>query len=74
MIEVVHETVSSNGKEIVLEKGRRAPGVRLIIETSDGEFLITKEERFDVDFIIMTAELSEFINELLAAFGGENSA
>lgn len=47
MIEIVHETVSSNGKEFVLEHGRRAPGVRLIIETSDGEFLITKEERFD---------------------------
>jgi len=47
MIEIVHETVSSNGKEIVLEKGRRAPGVRLIIETPDGEFLITKEQRFD---------------------------
>ena len=26
MIEVIHETVVSNGKEIVLEKGRRAPG------------------------------------------------
>lgn len=34
----------------------------------------TEEERFDVDFIIMTAELSEFINEMLAVFGGENRA
>ncbi len=47
MIEIVHETVSSNGKEIILEKGRRAPGVRLIIKTPDSGFLITKEQRFD---------------------------
>ena len=52
MIEIVHETLFPNGKEIVLEKGRRAPGVRLIIETPDGEFLISKEERFGlgIDF------------------------
>src|SRR3989344_2488596 len=46
MIEIVHETLFPNGKEIVLEKGRRAPGVRLIIHTPDGEFLVSKEERF----------------------------
>jgi ADP-ribose pyrophosphatase YjhB (NUDIX family) len=48
MIEIVHETVSSNGKELVLEHGRRAPGVRLIIETPEGGFLITKEERYGI--------------------------
>lgn len=48
MIEVVHETVISNDKEIVLEKGKRAPGVRLIIETPDGEFLISKEIRHNI--------------------------
>ena len=48
MIEIVQQTVSSNGKEIVLEKGRRAPGVRLIIETKDGGFLISKEERHNI--------------------------
>ncbi len=48
MIEIIHETVSSNGKEIMLERGRRAPGVRLIIETKDGEFLISKEERHTI--------------------------
>lgn len=48
MIEVVQETIISNGKEIVLEKGRRAPGTRLIIETLDGEYLITKEERHNI--------------------------
>jgi|ERR1035437_295485 8-oxo-dGTP pyrophosphatase MutT (NUDIX family) len=48
MIEIVHETFSSNGKEIILESGRRAPGVRLIIETPDGELLISKEERFRI--------------------------
>ena len=46
MIEVVHETIiAPNGKEITLERGRRAPGVRLIIKTPDGKFLISKEER-----------------------------
>lgn len=45
MIEIVQEAVLSNGKEIIFEKGRRAPGVRLIIKTPDGEFLISKEER-----------------------------
>lgn len=48
MIEIVHETVSSNGKELVLEHGRRAPGVRLIIEAPDGGFIITKEERYGI--------------------------
>jgi 8-oxo-dGTP pyrophosphatase MutT (NUDIX family) len=48
MIEIVQETVFSNGKEIVLEKGRRAPGVRLLIETPNGEFLISKEERHGI--------------------------
>ena len=46
MIEVVHENIiAPNGKEITLERGRRAPGVRLIIETPDGKFLVSKEER-----------------------------
>ena len=31
----------------------------------------TEAERFDVDFIIMTAELSEFLNNLIEIFGGE---
>lgn len=52
IIEVIHETFHSDGKEITLEKGRRSPGVRLIIETPDGEFLINKEERprFGLDY------------------------
>ncbi len=45
MIEVVHEIVSIDNKEVIYEKGRRAPGTRLIIETPDGGFLISKEER-----------------------------
>jgi 8-oxo-dGTP pyrophosphatase MutT (NUDIX family) len=45
MIEIVHETIFADGKEFVLEHGRRAPGTRLIIETPDGEFLITREDR-----------------------------
>jgi len=52
IIELVHETYFSNGKEITLEKGRRSPGTRLIIETPDGGFLISKEERpgFGLDY------------------------
>lgn len=45
MIEIVQETALVNGKEKIYEKGRRAPGVRLIIETNDGEFLISEEDR-----------------------------
>lgn len=32
----------------------------------------SKAEQFDADFCVMTAELTPFINELIAAFGGEN--
>ncbi len=46
MIEIIHEIVDFNGKEIILEHGRRAPGVRLIIKTPNGGFLISKEERY----------------------------
>lgn len=48
MIEIVHETVSSNGKELILEHGRRAPGVRLLIQMPGGGFIITKEERYGI--------------------------
>lgn len=34
----------------------------------------TFEEKFDVDFSIMTAELAQFLPRLLAIFGGENRA
>ncbi len=34
----------------------------------------TFEEKFDVDFAIMTAELAQFLPRLLAIFGGENRA
>jgi len=53
IIEVVEETVNSNGKEFRLEKARRAPGVRLIIETPEGNLLLNKEKRHyleEVDF------------------------
>ena len=45
MIEIVHQTFVTNGKEKIHERGRRAPGVRLIIETPLGESLISKEQR-----------------------------
>ncbi|MEN9596109.1 MAG: hypothetical protein RL236_543 [Pseudomonadota bacterium] len=34
----------------------------------------TYEEKFDIDFSIMTAELAKFLPSLLAIFGGENRA
>ncbi|MFA4975123.1 MAG: NUDIX domain-containing protein [Candidatus Paceibacterota bacterium] len=70
IIEVVQETFFSNDKEINLEKGRRSPGVRLIIEAPDGKFLISKEERprFGLDYRLPGGKvfnsLSEF-NEFL---------
>ncbi len=45
IMEVVQDTYFSNGKEFNFEKGRRSPGARLIIETPDSKFLISKEER-----------------------------
>jgi 8-oxo-dGTP pyrophosphatase MutT (NUDIX family) len=49
IIEVIEETVNSNGKELHLEKARRAPGVRLIIETPEGNFLLNKEKRHELE-------------------------
>jgi ADP-ribose pyrophosphatase YjhB (NUDIX family) len=45
MIEIVEESIETDGKIKLHESGRRAPGVRLIIMTPDGEFLISKEMR-----------------------------
>jgi 8-oxo-dGTP pyrophosphatase MutT (NUDIX family) len=45
MIEVVQESVEKNGQAVLYERARRAPGVRLIIRTPKGNFLISKERR-----------------------------
>lgn len=65
IIELVEETYLSNGKEINLEKGRRSPGTRLIIETPDGQFLISKEERPGVglDFRLPGGKVFNSLNE-----------
>jgi 8-oxo-dGTP pyrophosphatase MutT (NUDIX family) len=65
IIELVHETFLSNGKEINLEKGRRSPGTRLIIETPDGQFLISKEERpgLGLDFRLPGGKVFNSLNE-----------
>ena len=65
MIEIVHQTVFLNGKEVVFEKGRRAPGVRLIIETPDGGFLIGKEERIigGLDYRIPGGKVFDSLDE-----------
>ena len=65
MIEILEEAVVINGKEKVHEYGRRAPGVRLIIETSDGEFLISKEERHSIgsDFRLPGGKVFDSLKE-----------
>lgn len=65
MIEIVQETVEINGKEKVHEWGRRPPGVRLIIETLDGGFLISKEERHSIgtDFRLPGGKVFDSLKE-----------
>src|SRR3989338_4787148 len=64
MIEVVQKLVEINGKQKIFENGRRAPGVRLIIETGEG-FLITKEERPEIgmDFRIAGGKVFDSLLE-----------
>ncbi len=76
MIEVVHETVISNGKELILEKGRRAPGVRLLIKTPSGGFLITKEERHSIglDYRLPGGKVFDSLTEYNEFLKGENNS
>ena len=46
IVEVVEFDVSQAGKNLVFEKARRSPGVRLIVERGDS-ILITKEDRHE---------------------------
>ena len=76
MIEVVHETVLLNGKELILEKGRRAPGVRLLIKTPNGGFLITKEERHSIglDYRLPGGKVFDSLTEYNEFLKDENNS
>jgi 8-oxo-dGTP pyrophosphatase MutT (NUDIX family) len=67
IIEVVNETIlSKNGKEIVIEKARRSPGVRLIIKTLKGNFILSKEKRHElekVDFRLPGGKVFDTLEE-----------
>lgn len=45
-----------------------------IIERETGEELDNEDERFDIDFALMTGELSKMLADLVKALGGEKSA
>ena len=45
-----------------------------IIERETGEELDNEDERFDIDFALMTGELSKMLGDLVKALGGEKSA
>ena len=49
IVELIQFPVSSNGKENIFEKARRSPGVRLIIETPDGQFILSREKRHELN-------------------------
>lgn len=51
---------------------KRLKFLDLIQEQVGDSEAATFEEKFDVDFSIMTAELAQFLPRLLAIFGGEN--
>lgn len=44
-----------------------------VLEKSNERNPESKAEQFDADFAVMTSQLRPFINELIAAFGGESS-
>ena len=45
-----------------------------IIEREAGEELDNEDERFDIDFALMTGELSKMLGDLVKALGGEKTA
>lgn len=75
MIEVIHEQIDLNGKEVLMEHGRRAPGVRLIIETPDGELLINHEMRgkIGLDYRLPGGKVFDSLKEFNEFLSKDNS-
>ena len=48
IVEVVQYPVQANGQESIFEKARRSPGVRVLIETPSGGFILNKEKRHEL--------------------------
>jgi len=48
IVELVEYPVEMDGKIIIFEKARRSPGVRLIIHTKDGKFILNREKRHEL--------------------------
>ena len=74
IIEIVEETVKKNGKEIIYEKARRSPGVRIIIETPEGNFILNKEKRHElksVDIRLPGGKVFDHLKDYNAFLDGE---
>ncbi|MDM3869891.1 recombination-associated protein RdgC [Porticoccus sp. W117] len=70
------ELVSKSGISCLVDDKFTIKRIRygdMIQDKADEVYTSDATERFDVDFSIMTLELAELINGLLAAFGGENT-
>lgn len=48
IVELVEYPVEIGGHQVIFEKARRSPGVRLIIKTKDGKFLLNREKRHEL--------------------------
>lgn len=69
------ELKSSNGIECVIDENLAVKRIRygdMIQDKVEEVYTQDAAERFDVDFSIMTLELTELISALLTALGGEN--
>lgn len=69
------ELASSNGIECIVDENLAIKRIRygdMIQDKAEEVYTGDAAERFDVDFSIMTLELSALIQSLLGAFGGEN--
>jgi hypothetical protein len=51
ILEIVERTIEKDGRAATYEIARRAPGIRLIIETPDGKFILNKEKRHELEKI-----------------------
>jgi hypothetical protein len=66
IIEIVEKTIKVDGKELHFERARRAPGVRLIIETPEGNFILNKEKRHElkeVDFRLPGGKVFDYLKD-----------